>query len=269
MPVYWFAISTTGQVHTGRAIFIFILLHLLIYPASNGYNSYMDRDKGSIGGVAHPQQPTRQLFYVSVGMDAVAIALSLWVSKLFALCIIIYIAASRLYSYRGIRLKKYALPGYLLVIIVQGGLTCFLVSYGAHQYLSAHVPGSALLASSLLIGGFYPITQVYQHRQDAEDGVQTISMKLGIRGTFLFCGAIYTLAMAVLWWYFHQQAQPWFFGIVLLFFAPVVTYFFVWMSKVWRSADLADFNHTMRMNWLASICTSAAFITILLLKHVG
>jgi hypothetical protein len=33
---------------------IFIILHLLVYPASNGYNSYMDRDETPIGGLKNP-----------------------------------------------------------------------------------------------------------------------------------------------------------------------------------------------------------------------
>ena len=63
-----------------RCHFVFIILHLLVYPASNGYNSYMDRDTGSIGGFKNPFQPTRQLFYVTIAMDIVAIVLSFYIT---------------------------------------------------------------------------------------------------------------------------------------------------------------------------------------------
>src|SRR4029077_18349443 len=62
MPVYWFALGQVGDKDRVRAFLIFIILHLLVYPASNGYNSYMDRDDSPIGGLEHPLQPTRQLF---------------------------------------------------------------------------------------------------------------------------------------------------------------------------------------------------------------
>lgn len=51
MPVFWLSLSQVKNIHTGNTIFVFIILHLLVYPASNGYNSYMDKDTSSIGGI--------------------------------------------------------------------------------------------------------------------------------------------------------------------------------------------------------------------------
>src|SRR5215472_16924440 len=75
MPVYWFALSQVVEIDWARALLIFAILHLLVYPASNGYNSYMDRDTTPIGGLEHPLQPTRQLFWVTLAMDGIALAL--------------------------------------------------------------------------------------------------------------------------------------------------------------------------------------------------
>src|SRR5579863_8479164 len=83
MPVYWFALSQLVYTNWPRATLIFIILHLLVYPASNGYNSYMDRDQTSIGGLKNPLQPTKQLFYVTVIMDVVALVLSAFISIYF------------------------------------------------------------------------------------------------------------------------------------------------------------------------------------------
>src|SRR6478609_9075900 len=106
LPVYLFALSLLYKIDWIDAVVVFVILHVLVYPSSNGYNSYMDRDETPIGGLSKPLQPTRQLFYVTVIMDLVALALSLLISKLFALGILLYIIASRAYSYRGIRLKQ-------------------------------------------------------------------------------------------------------------------------------------------------------------------
>src|SRR5689334_6228380 len=102
MPVYLFALSRVVYTNWWRALLIFVILHLLVYPASNGYNSYMDRDETSIGGIKNPLQPTRELFLITVAMDIVAVILSLLVTIYFALGILLYILASRAYSYRGI-----------------------------------------------------------------------------------------------------------------------------------------------------------------------
>jgi 1,4-dihydroxy-2-naphthoate polyprenyltransferase len=106
LPVYLFAVSQVEQIDVPGLILSFLILHLLVYPASNGYNSYMDRDEGSIGSVKNPLQPTKQLFHATLLMDALAVLLSLAVSVYFSMGILLYILVSRAYSYRGIRLKN-------------------------------------------------------------------------------------------------------------------------------------------------------------------
>src|SRR5918993_5866060 len=191
MPVYWFALSQTVHIHRLHAILIFIILHLLVYPASNGYNSFMDRDTESVGGIRNPMQPTKQLFYVTIVLDVAALLLSLFISWWFFFGIAAYIAASRAYSYRRIRLKQYPIAGYLTVIFFQGAVTFFLVLHGSSENKTLNVPVMGMIAASLLIGGFYPLTQVYQHKQDKEDGVITLSYKLGYEGTFIFTALVY------------------------------------------------------------------------------
>ncbi len=85
MPVYWFALSQVVHINWADAILVFIILHVLVYPASNGYNSFMDRDTGSIGGLKDPLPPTKQLFYVTVVMDVLAVAVSFFITWVFAL----------------------------------------------------------------------------------------------------------------------------------------------------------------------------------------
>jgi 1,4-dihydroxy-2-naphthoate octaprenyltransferase len=269
MPVYWFAVSFVDTINLPRAILIFIILHLLVYPSSNGYNSYMDRDASSIGGIENPPQPTKQLFVVTIVMDLTAVVLSLFISSLFVTCIIIYIICSRLYSYRGIRLKQYPLTGYLTVIFNQGALTFFMVYHGVDSNLTNHMSFVGLLAAAFLIGGFYPITQIYQYEADAKDNITTISMKLGKKGTFIFCSVMYFIAVALLWSYYksHELYRP--FIVLIIFFTPVIVYFLQWFIKVLKNETVADFKHTMQMNCLASTCTSLAFITIILLQKFG
>ena len=116
-PLYFFSLSQVPVIDWGKAVLIFIILHVLIYPASNGYNSYMDRDTGSIGGLEKPPPPSRQLFFVTIVLDVIAILLCFLIGPLFAAVTLLYIGASKAYSYRGIRLKKFPVIGYLTVII--------------------------------------------------------------------------------------------------------------------------------------------------------
>jgi len=268
MPVYLFALTQLVHINWTSATLVFVILQLLVYPASNGYNSYMDRDETPIGGLRNPMQPTRQLFYTTVAMDVAAGTASLFISWYFAAGILLYILASRAYSYRGIRLKQYPLIGYLTVILFQGALTFWLVYHGSSEALHTHVPLSALLAASLLIGGFYPLTQIYQHQADKADGVHTLSYKLGYKGTFRFCAVVYSMAMLFLGYTFFSSLLFVQFLVLLIFFLPVLVYFLWWATRVWNNVAAADFQHTMRMNIIASVCTNLGFITALILNHL-
>ena len=264
LPVYLFALSQVPAINTAHALLIFFILHLLVYPSSNGYNSYMDRDESPIGGVKDPLPPTRQLFITSIVMDILAIGLSLLISYWFTICIVTYIAASRAYSYRGIRLKKYPVVGYLTVILFQGAVTYFMVYHGSSVNKTLQVPPAGMVAASLLIGGFYPLTQIYQHEADRKDGVITISALLGYRGTFIFTALVYTGAMSVLaWWFFTHGEQKKFLALATMML-PILVYFFSWCGLVWKDVRAANFANTMRMNILASICTNLAFLTLLI-----
>jgi 1,4-dihydroxy-2-naphthoate octaprenyltransferase len=267
MPVYWFALSQLVYTNWPRATLIFIILHLLVYPASNGYNSYMDKDQSSIGGLKNPSQPTKQLFYVTVIMDVVALALSAFISTYFLVGIAAYILASRAYSYRKIRLKKYPIVGYLTVVIFQGAVTFFLVYHGAHAAKTLLVPVEGMIASTLLIGGFYPLTQIYQHQADLKDGVKTISYLLGYRGTFIFAAIIYLLSFITLAHYFLFSLEIKEFLVLATAMLPIIVFFLIWAIKVWKDNKQANFENTMRMNILASVCTNIGFILVLIINQ--
>ena len=268
MPVYWFALSQVQHIYNVHAILIFIILHVFVYPASNGYNSYMDRDTESVGGIKNPMLPTKQLYHATVVLDMIAILLSLLISIYFFAGILAFIAASKAYSYRGIRLKKYPIIGYATVIIFQGALVYFLVVHGSSQPQTLHIPVVAMLAASLLVGGFYPLTQIYQHRQDKEDGVKTLSILLGYMGTFIFTAIIYMLAILALAFYFGFNLELDRFFLIQICMAPVLVYFFWWFYKVYKDKNQANFKNTMRMNILASACTNAAFIIVFLIEKI-
>jgi 1,4-dihydroxy-2-naphthoate octaprenyltransferase len=267
MPVYWFAMSQLLHPDMRRAILVFFIIHFLLYPSSNGYNSYMDRDEESIGGLKTPPAPTRQLYYTTLMMDLLAAMLGLFISIYFYIGTILYILASRAYSARRIRLKSYPVPGYLTVIIFQGALIFFMVYHGADSGLTLQVPVLGMIAASLLIGGFYPLTQIYQHAADARDGVRSLSAVLGYRGTFIFSGTVYGIAFAILSFYFLESLEIKELQVFATCMIPVIVYFMYWAGKVWRDPAQASFGHTMRMNLIASFCTSLGFIVVLLMHY--
>lgn len=263
-PLYFFALSQVQEIVWWKAGLIFILLHFLIYPASNGYNSYMDRDTESIGGLEKPPPPSKELYHLTIILDCAAIVLSVLIHPLLPFFMLLYIGSSKAYSYRRIRLKKFPVIGYLTVIIFQGALTFALVYFGSNKGNTFFIPWQGMVICALLIGGFYPLTQIYQHQQDLEDGVQTISYKLGYKGTFVFCAIVYALAFAFMAQFFIHEGEKNKLFILSIFFVPVIVYFIHWFLQVRKDTGAANFKNTMKMNWLASICTNLAFIILLI-----
>ena len=266
-PIYFFALSQIEHINWSKAILVFIILHLLVYPASNGYNSYMDRDTKSIGGLEHPPPPSRELFVTTIVLDVAAIILGFLVTPLFGLLMPLYIGASKAYSYRGIRLKRFPVIGYLTVIVFQGAFTFWLVYHGSSSEHLLWPSWQPMVVCALLIGGFYPLTQIYQHKQDLDDGVLTISYKLGYTGTFIFCAIVYAIAWTFMAQFFIGRKETSKFLVISIFFIPVIVYFIRWFSAVSRNKAAANFRNTMKMNWIAASCTNAVFILLLIWKY--
>jgi 1,4-dihydroxy-2-naphthoate polyprenyltransferase len=265
--VYLFALSQLPVINWKNALFVFLILHLLVYPSSNGYNSYMDRDESPIGGLKKPLQPTRQLFYTTVLMDTIALVLSFFISSIFALGILLYILASRAYSYRRIRLKRFPVTGFLTVFIFQGALIFFISYHAADPQKTLQIPVLPCFISSLLIGALYPLTQIYQHEEDKKDGVISISYLLGKRGTFLFSMILFLSATFLIYLRFKLQDELNYFYWYLLILFPVVLFFLYWMMKVWRNGAAASFRNSFWMNVLSTICTTIFFLILIAVKH--
>lgn len=258
MPVYWFALSQASIVDKPKAIWVFVILHLLIYTASNAYNSYFDKDEGSIGGLEKPPAVDDKLFWVAWGIDILAIVLGfLFVSPLFALLIFLYSMVSKAYSDDKVRLKKYAVLSWFIVGLFQGAFTYFTVILAVSNNNELLKPQLLpALISTLMLWAIYPVTQVYQHDEDRKRGDNTISMLLGIRGTFVFTALVFTLAFGLFFLYFPQAD----FILLLLFNLPTLAYFSWWFLKVLKDTNQANFRHVMWLNLLASFCLNGFYI---------
>lgn len=268
MPVYWFALSVLPELNVTKAVWVFLILHLLVYPASNGYNSYFDKDESSIGGLKHPPKVTIKLFWLVLLFDCLALICSLmFVSLEFTSGVLIYLLVSKAYSYDKIRLKKYPVISTLVVIIFQGAFTFVMVQVGAEATPAQMMKTSNLifaLVSTLFLCGSYPLTQVYQHQEDAQRGDQTLSLYLGITGTFLFSAISLLTGAGLLIWNYLITSQINNIYIFLLCTGPVLLIFGNWFRQVKKDPTAANFENTMRMNKVSSLSMSTAFILMLL-----
>jgi 1,4-dihydroxy-2-naphthoate octaprenyltransferase len=268
--VFLFALSQAGDIHWPGTILAFLILHLLIFPSSNGYNSHQDRDETSIGGLKNPPKVTKNLFYTTLLFDMAGLLCGLFISFYFSLFVLVFVLMSRAYSYRRIRLKKYPVIGFLTVFIFQGGFVFLIASsaitaFSIDTYFTVeHIICMAI--ASLFLGSAYPLTQIYQHEADRKDGVISISYILGYNGTFVFSAILFSMAIILLTFYFEIKNQL---VALLIFFAlmlPVVYRLTIWFKNVRQSTNTANFENTMSMNFITSTCMNLYFF-ILILNH--
>ena len=256
-PVFLFALCLALPAVGWQVGLVFVILHLLVYPASNGYNSYFDKDEESIGGVEKPLPVSTELYHTALVMDAVALGLALLISWHFAVMLLVYGLVSKAYSHPAIRLKKYPILGWLVVGFFQGYFTWWMVwvALQGWHWEAWNTPKYQLAAllSSLLLWGSYPMTQVYQHAEDARRGDRTLSLRLGIKGTFHFVAAFFgvaTVGFGCLFVTYFSPNHLIFFALSLL---PVLFFFGWWYVLVRKNVAAADFKNTMRLNLISSL----------------
>jgi len=268
MPVFLFALSQAVTINWQKTAIAFVILHLFIFPSSNGYNSYQDRDETSIGGLKHPPKVSLNLYYATLLMDFVGVLGALLVSVYFSLFVLLFVLISRAYSYRNVRLKKYAVIGFLTVFFFQGAFVYLMASsaISAFSFENFFTINNIICMSvaSFFIGSVYPLTQIYQHDADKKDGVISISYKLGYIGTFVFSAILFAIATVFLYFYFilkHQQIALVLFLVLML---PVIIDLSIWFNKVRKNTENANFENTMKMNLLTSTCMNLYFLLLIL-----
>lgn len=269
LPVFLFAVAISPNISEPRLFWIFIILHLFLYPASNGFNSYFDKDEKSIGGLRNPPKVHTGLYYLSLSFDAIALLLGYFIiNPLFAVMLFIYGLVSKAYSHPLIRLKKYPITGWVAAGIFQGSFTfimCYVglnnFSFGACMHDHVLIPS---LLTTVMLWANYPMTQVYQHEEDLKRGDHTLSTKLGVRGTFYFTALVFgvaTIQFVLYFIAFHDLKYVWAFFMAL---APVLIFFLFWFVKVLKQESFANYGYTMGLNFISATCLNIFFIYLFL-----
>jgi 1,4-dihydroxy-2-naphthoate octaprenyltransferase len=112
------------------------------------------------------------------------------------------------------------------------------------------------LISTLMLWAVYPMSQIYQHEEDAKRGDTTLSILLGITGTFIFTALVFSIAFAGFFFYFNQAD----FITLLIFNFPTLVFFGWWFLKTLKDQNQANFKNTMWLNLLASACLNGFYI---------
>lgn len=258
-----FALAVSPDRPFAEGLLVFVILHLLVYPASNAYNSYFDRDEQSIGGLKNPPKVLPELFWWAWALDVLALALGFLISWTFVVMLLVYGLVSKAYSHPWIRLKKRPIAGWLTAGVFQGAWTFSLVIVGLNggttELLYAPSIWMAAGLSSLLLFGSYPMTQIYQHQEDRQRGDRTLSLILGVQHTFHFTAIFFTAATGLLFWYFTRYYHFYSGLSLLISLAPVLIYFGSWYYIVRKDETEASYERTMLLNLVSATCLNSFF----------
>lgn len=161
--------------------------------------------------------------------------------------------------------------GWLAAGLFQGYFTFLMCYIGINGLplsgaLTDKVNYAGVLTSLMLLGN-YPMTQVYQHSEDARRGDLTLSRRMGIRGTFKLAGAVFLMVFVCFAWYFmvfFTMKYSALFGIAVF---PVIVYFTHWLLLVRQDAGAADYDHAMRMNTVSATCLNVFFLFFFIDSH--
>jgi 1,4-dihydroxy-2-naphthoate octaprenyltransferase len=269
LPVFLFSLCISPNFNDSRIAWVFFILHLLLYPASNAYNSYFDKDEKSIGGLKNPPRVKKGLYSLALLFDALAVVLGGWkINLTFAAMLLIYGLVSKAYSHPSIRLKKHAITGWVITGIFQGLFTFIMCYTGINDYAVSQALTPAVLIpgtlTSLMLWANYPMTQVYQHEEDSKRGDRTFSLMLGVKGTFHFAAIFFTAAAAGFVLYLSAFFNPTYALLFLAILSPVLLYFFYWLALVHKNTTLADYKRTMLLNLISATCMNIFFIYLFL-----
>ena len=222
-PLFLWGFLLSGGRISLRVWVVFFIFHVLFYGGATALNSYYDQDEGPIGGLWNPPKATRDLLVFSVAVQMMGLVLVFFISRpLFGLSLVMG-AIGTGYSHPAIRLKSRPWTSLLAVSIFQGmGGTAAGWLSGVEDWTTLLSMKALLtmLSASVILTGFYPLTQIYQREEDRRHGDITFAVRWGERcfPVAIACMACAAVLMGVLVWRYmgHLEAVVMAGGIAVL-----------------------------------------------------
>ncbi len=249
-PIFLWGYLLAGGRLNANLLLAYLSFHLFLYAGGTALNSFYDRDQGPVGGLANPPTPPKYLLEFSLVWQLIGFVLALTVNFTVGVIYFVMFWMSIAYSHPRIRLKGKPFGALATIMLGQGILPFYAgwaTARGGLEGGGDFFAMVAALAATLIIGGMYPLTQIYQLDADAERGDLTSARFLGVENSFRVAllsiavggaGAVYIAATRFFWW----EAL----GLSLflsLFLAAVGR----WRAKFFSQTVMQNFKTVMRL----------------------
>jgi 1,4-dihydroxy-2-naphthoate octaprenyltransferase len=267
LPVFLFAISQTQDINWLHTTLFFVVMFILVQPSIRMQITYANMQLSKCD-IAETEQ-AKKLFKISTAMDGLAVVFSTLIFSLeVGAGVLTYLLLSKLHNSNPIRLKKYAIISWLLTMAMQGVLLFALTQYACGKImLITNV--FALQATTFFVGFIFPLLQMYTHQQDANRGDLTISLRLGLKGTFTLSLVAFLVAVLFMGLHFYNIKKLFHFYLFLLFLSPVAAYFFWWRKNTKIQPLAANHTFTKLFIIITTICMGLFSLVLIYLNHLG
>ena len=265
LPLFLIAISQTHDLNWLHTGLFFIILQVLMHPSNQLQiaNANMELSDNKIDITLQ----AKKLNTTSISMNSLAVVLSILVFSLqFGVGILGYLLLSKLHNNNPIRLRKYAIISLLLTMTMQGVLLFALTQYATGK-LMLITNVFAIQACAFFVGFVYPLTQMYTHTEDLKRGNHTISIRLGLKGTFALSLVMFLLAISFMGLHFYNTKHVFHFYLFLFFLSPVAAYFFWWRKNTRLQPLVANYRFTRLFVIITTICMSLFSLVLIYLNH--
>lgn len=175
----------------------FLTVHVLLNGGITAYNSYWDEDEGPIGGVEDPPEMQPWMHSASIAVQVLGLPLIWPQGPAFVALWLLTMLLSVAYSRKGPRWKAHPLLS-LVAVGIGTGTNTFLMGYLAagDQPLDRNILVAALGVATLLLS-LYPVSQVFQMKEDRARGDITFAAQFGLSGVRRFFIVGYTAGLMV------------------------------------------------------------------------
>lgn len=186
-----------GEMNVDTYLWQFLNVHILLFGGATAYNSWWDKDKGSIGGLKHPPKMEPWMHPASLALMFAGQAAALKVGIIYS---IIYFTSMLLFWLYSTPLARWKSTPHLslFAIAASTGLNSVLLGLlAAGGSFSLQVLLAAAGASIILVS-LYPVSQIFQIEEDRQRGDTTFALQYGVAGVKRFFLSFYTAGSLLL-----------------------------------------------------------------------
>ncbi len=183
-----FSGSGAGEFSLWAFLIGLFVFHVSLGGGATVINSFYDRDEGPVAFLRHPSRVTPQDLVAAYLLQFVGGGLAVvFIGPAYAVVHLFLIGVSWAYSHPSVRIKSRLWPSLVLVTVGHGGgafVSGFLAGGGDIGSITEGVRAWAGAAALVVPTGLFPLTQVYQIREDRDRGDETIAVRYGWRAAF-------------------------------------------------------------------------------------